>query len=63
LVQLAQRDAKLRQLHDVLAAVFDDPQIQLAMRHDLLRADSQAAWNGRPALPLVVTGAWPSCAG
>ena len=56
LVQLAQRDAKLRQLHDVLAAVFDDPQIQLAMRHDLLRADSQAAWNGRPALPLVVTG-------
>jgi len=26
------------------------------MRHDLLRADSQATWNGRPALPLVVTG-------
>ncbi len=56
LVQVAQRDAKLRQLHDVLVAVFDDPQIQLAMRHDLLRADSQAAWNGRRALPLVVTG-------
>ncbi len=56
LVHLAQRDAKMRQLQDVLAAVFDDPQIQLAMRHDLLRADSQAAWNGRPALPLVVTG-------
>jgi transposase, IS5 family len=53
---LAQRDAKMRQLHDVLAAVLDDPQIQLAMRHDLLRADSQAAWNGRRALPLVVTG-------
>jgi transposase, IS5 family len=56
LVHLAQREAKFRQLHDVLAAVFDDPKIQLAMRHDLLKADSQAAWNGRPALPLVVTG-------
>ena len=56
LVQLAHRDAKFRQLHDVLAVVFADPQIQLAMRHDLLHADSQAAWNGRRALPLVVTG-------
>jgi IS5 family transposase len=56
LVYLAQRDAKFRQLHDVLAVVFADPQIQLAMRHDLLKADSQAAWNGRRALPLVVTG-------
>lgn len=56
LVQLAQGEAKFRQLHDVLAAVFDDPKIRLAMRHDLLKADSQAAWNGRPALPLVVTG-------
>jgi transposase, IS5 family len=56
LVQLAQRDAKFRQLHDVLAVVFDDPKVQLAMRHDLLKADSQAAWNGRRALPLVVTG-------
>ncbi len=56
LVQLAQRDAKFRPRHDVLAAVFADPKIQLAMRHDLLKADSQAAWNGRPALPLVVTG-------
>jgi len=55
-VQVARRDAKFRQLHDVLAVVFADPQIQLAMRHDLLKADSQAAWNGRPALPLVVTG-------
>ena len=56
LVQRAQHDAQFRQLHDVLAAVFDDPKIQLAMRHDLLNADSQAAWNGRRALPLVVTG-------
>lgn len=55
-MQLAQRDAKFRQLHDVLAVVFADPQIQLAMRHDLLKVDSQAAWNGRRALPLVVTG-------
>jgi IS5 family transposase len=56
LLPFVERDAKFRQLHDVLAAVFDDPQIQLAMRHDLLKADSQAAWNGRPATPLVVTG-------
>jgi transposase, IS5 family len=56
LVQLAQRDAKFQQLHEVLAAVFDDPKIQLAMRHDLLKVDSQAGWNGRRALPLVVTG-------
>ncbi len=56
LVQVAQGDAKFRQLHDVLAAVFADAKIQLAMRHDLLKADSQAEWNGRPALPLVVTG-------
>jgi IS5 family transposase len=55
-VQRAQHDAKFRQLHDILAAVFADPQIQLAMRHDLLKADSQAAWNGRRALPLKVTG-------
>lgn len=55
-MQLARRDATFRQLHDVLAAVFDDPKVQLAMRHDLLKADSQATWNGRPALPLVVTG-------
>lgn len=56
LLPLVERDAKFRQLHDVLAAVFDDPQIQLAMRHDLLKTDSQALWNGRPATPLVVTG-------
>ena len=56
LLPLVEGDAKFRQLHDVLAAVFDDPQIQLAMRHDLLKADSQALWNGRPATPLVVTG-------
>jgi IS5 family transposase len=56
LLLLVERDAKFRQLHDVLTAVFDDPLIQLAMRHDLLKADSQALWNGRPATPLVVTG-------
>jgi transposase, IS5 family len=56
LLPFVERDAKFRQLHDVLAAVFDDPQIQLAMRHDLLKTDSQALWNGRPATPLVVTG-------
>ncbi len=56
LVQMAQRIPKFRQLHDVLAQVFDDPQVQLAMRHDLAAPGSQAEWNGCPALPLVVTG-------
>ncbi len=56
LVRFAQQDDKLRMLHDGLAAVFGDPQIQLAMRHDLAAVDSQADWKGRPALPLVVTG-------
>jgi IS5 family transposase len=56
LLPLVERDIKFRQLHDGLAVVFDDPQIQLAMRHGLLNADLQVLWNGRPATPLVVTG-------
>ena len=55
LMQFAQHDLRLRTLHDVLAEVFRDPQIQLAMQHDLI-GDSQARWKGRRALPLVVTG-------
>jgi IS5 family transposase len=55
LVRFAQHDLKLRDLHDVLAEVFRDPKIQLAMRHDLI-GDSLARWKGRRALPLVVTG-------
>ena len=55
LVRLAQQDVKWQNLHDVLAEVFGDPKIQLAMQHDLA-ADSQARWKGRHALPLMVTG-------
>jgi hypothetical protein len=53
---MAQHLPKFRQLHEVLAQVFNDPQVQLAMRHDLAAPGSQAEWNGCPALPLVVTG-------
>lgn len=56
LVRFAQQDLKFRPLHDILAEVFMDPKIQLAMQHDLAAADSQARWKGRPGLPLVVTG-------
>jgi len=56
LVQLAQQDVRLGPLHDLLAEVFDDPRIQLAMQHDLVAADTPARWKGRHALPLVVTG-------
>jgi len=56
LVQYAQRSPKFKGWHDVLAAVFADPQVQLALRHDMIPVDSQAAWNGCPALAAVVTG-------
>jgi IS5 family transposase len=56
LVQLAQQIPKFRPLHDVLAQVFSDPQVELAMRHNLAPPGSPAEWNGCPALPLVVTG-------
>lgn len=56
LVQLAQGQSKFRLWHDVLEQVFNDAQVQLAMRHDLAPPGSQASWNGCPALPLVVTG-------
>jgi IS5 family transposase len=56
LVEIAQRCPKYRQLHEVLQRVFNDPAVQLAMRHDLAPPGSQASWNGCPALPLVVTG-------
>lgn len=52
----AQQSPKFKGLHDVLAEVFADPAVQLALRHDMVPADSQAGWNGCPALPAVVTG-------
>jgi IS5 family transposase len=55
-VKYAQQSPKFKGLHDVLAAVFADPEVQLAVRHDMIPAESQAAWNGCPALPAVVTG-------
>ena len=56
LVLVAKQDVRLCAWHDLLVEVFGDPRIQLAMRHDLAAADTQARWKGRHALPLVVTG-------
>lgn len=56
LVRLAQGCRKFQHLHDVLGQVLTDPQVQLAMRHDLAPPGTPAEWNGSPALPLVVTG-------
>jgi IS5 family transposase len=56
LVRLAMAQPKFQQLHDLLAEVFSDPQVQLAMRHDLAPPKTQASWNGAPALALVPTG-------
>jgi len=56
LVLVAKQDVRLCAWHDLLLEVFGDPRIQLAMRHDLAAADTQARWKGRHALPLVVTG-------
>ena len=53
---IAQQNPKFRYLQAVLTKVFADPQVRLAMQNDLVGPDSQAAWNGRPAVPLVVTG-------
>ncbi|MCL5994780.1 MAG: ISNCY family transposase [Chloroflexi bacterium] len=56
LVQQMMQLPTYRQMHDVMDEVFRDPQVRLSLRHDWLAADSQAAWNGRPAVPLVVCG-------
>ena len=56
LALVAKQDVRLCAWHDLLVEVFGDPRIQLAMRHDLAAAATQARWKGRHALPLVVTG-------
>jgi IS5 family transposase len=56
LTAIAQQNPKFRYLQAVLTKVFTEAQVRLAMQTDLVAPDSQAAWNGRPALPLVVTG-------
>lgn len=56
LTAIAQQNPKFRYLQAVLTKVFADPQVRLAMHNDLVGPDSQAAWNGRPAMPLMVTG-------
>ena len=55
LVELAQRTAKFRQLHDLLAMVCADARVQLAVRHDLVPRRSRAATRGAPALAANVT--------
>jgi transposase, IS5 family len=56
LVMQARQNVWYRQLHSVLEKVFTDAGVRLAMKHDLIAAESQAAWNGRPATPMMVTG-------
>ena len=55
LVQLAQRQPKFQQLHDLLEAVCADQRVQLALRHDLAPPRKAAAKRGAPALPTNVT--------
>jgi IS5 family transposase len=55
LVQLARQDAELSVLHDVLEQVLKEPQIQLALRHDLIGRNGRALWKGCPSLPVAVT--------
>ncbi len=54
-VQLARQDTELSVLHDVLEKVLSEPQIQLALRHDLMGTQGRALWKGCPSLPLAVT--------
>lgn len=54
LVQLAQRQPKFQQLHDLLQAVCGDARVQLALRHDLAPRRT-AKKPGAPALPANVT--------
>jgi IS5 family transposase len=44
-------ERKLREMDRLL----EDPKLILAVSNDLLRSAPQAAWNGRPATPVVVT--------
>jgi IS5 family transposase len=55
LVQLARQDAEINVLHDVLEQVLNEPQIQLALRHDLIGSNGRALWKGCPSLPVAVT--------
>ncbi len=56
LVRIAQSDPQLRPLHDLLAEVYRDPKIQLALHLDFMPVDAPALWKGRPSTPVVVTG-------
>jgi len=56
LVVLAQQDARWRALHEVLATLWADPPIQLALQHDLIGTNWRALWKGCPSMPMVVTG-------
>jgi len=52
----AQSMGKFRGLKAALDYVFADKRVQLAMMNDMVPAGSEALWNGRPAMPLLVTG-------
>ena len=53
---LAQADPKRVALQALLARVFNQPQVRQVMSRDLAPPNTQALWNGRPALALVPTG-------
>ena len=52
----AQSMGKFCGLKAGLDRVFSDKRVQLAMVNDMAPADSEAAWNGRPSMPMLVTG-------
>jgi IS5 family transposase len=56
LLREAQTIKKYRGLKAGLEQVFADKRVQLAMMNDLAPADSEAVWNGRPSMPMMVTG-------
>jgi len=56
LLKEAQSVSKFRGLNRAFDKVFDDKRVILAMMNDLAPADSESAWNGRPSVPLMVTG-------
>src|SRR3972149_4191370 len=61
LVLVAKQDVRLCAWHDLLLEVFGDSRVQLAMRHDLAAADTQARWKGRHALPPWSRGCPSDC--
>ena len=56
ILKAAQAVDKFRGLKAALDKIFGDKRVMLAMMNDLAPADSEARWNGRPSIPMMVTG-------